>query len=222
MVHHLEGELVFLGPARAVIETAGVGFELRIPLSTYRLLKGQEGRKVRLLAHLQVMEDDLRLYGFSREDERTLFRLALSVAGVGPSTGFALLAAFEPAGFAEAIAGGDARALQRVKGVGPKLSERLVLELKDRTAELAALAGASVEGGGGPGGAGAGERAVIADAALVLVELGFGRREAEEKVRAAIARLLAGAPPPAPGGEAAPRPSLTVEAVIQAALRSRK
>src|SRR6266545_3062587 len=100
MVHHLEGQLALLGPTRAVIETGGIGFELRIPLSTFHSLKGREETTVRLLAHLQVLENDLRLYGFATEAERELFRLATSIAGVGPAIGLHLLATFEPASFA--------------------------------------------------------------------------------------------------------------------------
>ncbi len=215
MLHHVEGELILLGPTRAVVETVGMGIECRIPLSTYTAMKGKERSRVRLLTHLQVLEDDLRLYGFATEKERDLFRLVTSISGVGPAIALAALASFDPAGFAGAVAAGDSRALRRIKGVGPKLSERMVLELKDRAADLSSLAG----GAGGAARAAVPE-AVFADAVSALVELGFSRREAVGKVEAAVERLSRGQ---AEGGEAARREArLTVEAIIQAAMRTRE
>ncbi len=220
MVHHFEGQLVLLGPARAVIETGGIGFELRIPLSTFQGLKGREGTRVRLLAHLQVLTDDLRLYGFATEAERELFRLVTSIGGVGPAIGLHLLATFDPAAFARAILSGDSRALRRIKGVGTKLSERIVLELKDRAQDLAQLAGAGAAPPGVDASTASVPETVVADVARALVELGFSRREADQRVKAAIELLVSqagGADPrdckPRPGGP----PS--EEAILQAALR---
>jgi len=217
MVHHLEGQLVLLGPGRAVIETGGIGFELRIPLSTFHGLKGREGTRVRLLAHLQVLTDDLRLYGFGTEAERELFRLVTSITGVGPAIGLHLLATFDPATFARAILAGDSRTLRRIKGVGTKLSERIVLELKDRAQDLAQLAGPAEPVPAGSATAPVSD-AVAADVARALVELGFSRREADQRVKAAIELLVSQAREAHPGdGKSPPAPS--EEEILQAALR---
>ncbi len=217
MYHHIEGELVVLGPTRAVVEAAGVGYECRIPLSTYSALKGKEHKQLRLLTHLQVLEDDLRLYGFATEQERELFRITTSIPGVGPSIALAALASFDPGGFASVVNAGDSRALQRIKGVGPKLSERLIFELKDRASTLMAVVG-------GEGKAASPLSAVpipvIADAEAALVELGFSRREAKAKVEDTITRLLSRAQEAA-RETGIQSPALTVEVIIQAALRSR-
>ncbi len=222
MYHHIEGELVVLAPARAVVDAGGVGYECRIPLSTFGALKGKERTRVRLMTHLQVLEDDLRLFGFATEKERDLFRLATSISGVGPAIALAALASFDPPAFAAAIASGDSKALQKIKGVGPKLSERMILELKDRAAALATLSdGASSRAAPGRGGV---PDAVLADAVALLLELGYSRREATARVDAALERLLAERERDGGGGGTAPgeaRAAITVEALAKAALRSR-
>jgi holliday junction DNA helicase RuvA len=212
--HHVEGELVVLSPTRAVVDAGGVGYECRIPLSTFTALKGKEHAKVRLLTHLHVLEDDLRLYGFVSERERDLFRLITSISGVGPGIGFAVLATFDPAAFAGAIACGDAKALQKIKGVGAKLSERMILELKDRAAALAALGGG--DGASGTAAVGA-EGRVVQDAIALLETLGYASKEARERVEAALRKLRPQGAPPAGDG----RPDITVEALAQAAMRTR-
>lgn len=220
MFHHLEGELVLLRPTRAAVDVAGVGYECRIPLSTFSALKGKEGTRVRILTHLQVLEDDLRLYGFATEKERELFRLITSISGVGPAIAFAAMASFDPSGFAGAIAAGDSRALQKIKGVGPKLSERIVLELKDRSDVLSLLAE------GGPGirdeaiqRAAIPDR-VLNDAVAALMELGFSQKEARGRIDGALAKLLPGGPG-SPTGKPISGSAVTVEGLIQAALRTR-
>lgn len=216
MYHHIEGDLVVLGPSRAVVEAAGVGYQLIIPLSTYKTLKGKEHTRLRLLTHLQVLEDDLRLYGFASEEEREIFRITISIPGVGPSIALAALASFDPASFACVITDGDVKALQRIKGVGPKLSERLLFELRDRASSLAELAGARAAGAGSFMSSVPAQ--VYEDAVASLIALGFNRREARSRVESTIERLLSRAREEA--GEAGPG-EITVEAIIQAALRTR-
>lgn len=163
-----------------------MGFELRIPLSTFDLLKGK--REVCLFTHLHVREDEHRLYGFATSAERDLFRLLISATGVGPSIALGALSALSPGAVIEGIAAGDLKSLQRIKGVGKKLAERMVLELRDRVGTLfssfglaipppaTAAAGLAATGAGilnSPGGA---------DALLALVSLGFDRKSAEALV----------------------------------------
>ncbi len=216
MYHHLEGVLDGLGPTRAIIDAGGVGYELRIPLSTFEALKGRHAERVRLLTHLQVLEDGLRLFGFATEEEREMFRLTTSISGVGPAIALAALSTFTVEVLAEAIRLGDSRSLQRIKGVGQKLSQRLVLELKDRVTEISARSGSGGHAGK-PGLSPHRSRgSPPADAVAALVELGFSRKEAEDKVDAAVARLQAGS-----AGAGNDRAHPAVEVILQAALRTR-
>jgi len=166
------------------MEAAGVGFDLRIPLSTYRRLKGLKEASV--LTHLYVREDEQRLFGFATPGERDLFRLILSVSGVGPAIAIACLCALTPQEVAQSIAAGDIRVLQKVKGVGRKLAERLVLELRDRIGRLlqslgiedaARLAPANSDGSAAP----YAMVPEVSDAVLALVGLGFERKKAENR-----------------------------------------
>jgi Holliday junction DNA helicase RuvA len=193
LYHHLRGELVLLTPTSAVIETSGLGFDLRIPLSTYEALKGR--KEAVILTHLHVREDDLRLFGFATEGELELFRLLLSVSGVGPSIALASLSTLAPGEVAAAIADGDLKTLQRIKGVGKKLAERLTVELRDRAGAIQALPGA----GGGAAPRTTGESTPrdllripeVADTARALVTLGFDRKSAGERAAAAYSALKA-------------------------------
>lgn len=186
MYHHLRGELRELQPALAVLEAGGVGFEVKIPLSTYERLKGKADAL--LYTHLHVREDELKLFGFATRAERELFRLLLGVSGVGPTTALQALSASSPDELSLSIASGDLKSLQRMKGIGKKLAERLVVELRDKVASPGS-------GGGGlagalpvsPGGATAArpalfERPEVNDAILALVSLGFERKSAEDRV----------------------------------------
>jgi Holliday junction DNA helicase RuvA len=186
--HHLRGELIRLTPTSVVVEAGGVGFDVRIPVSTYEALKGR--KEAVLLTHLHVREDDLRLFGFATEGERELFRLLTSVAGVGPSIALGCLSTFAPAEVASAISEGDLKMLQRVKGVGKKVAERLTVELRDRLEAIGALGGAG--GGARPAGGTPTDLSrlpEVADTAAALVTLGFDRKSAGERAASAYAAL---------------------------------
>ncbi len=198
------GELLQLLPTSAVIEVGGIGYAFAVPLSTYDRLKGAvaragvEASEVRLYAHLYVREDELRLYGFATKEERRLFRMVLSVVGVGPAIALACLSALAPREVLDALAQGESKTLQRVKGVGRKVAERMIVDLKDR-------AGALVEenGRGAPALPSAGlpaERALRAsereDAVKALVELGYQRKAAVSMV-ASVSKQLVGRSEPA-------------------------
>lgn len=164
------------------MEAGGIGFDLQIPLSTYRRLKGL--KEATVLTHFYVREDEQRLFGFATPGERDLFRLILSVSGVGPSIALACLCALTPQEVAGSIAAGDIRVLQKVKGVGRKLAERLVLELRDRVGRLLQALGiedtvrvATVISGSVD--AGHTRVPAVCDAVLALVGLGFERKKAE-------------------------------------------
>lgn len=130
MYDFIKGRLAEKNPAYAVIEANGVGYLLNISLHTYSQLK--EDEHCRLYTHLVVREDALMLFGFSDVEERELFRQLISVSGVGPNTARMILSSVPPAEIIQAIVVGDAPFLQRIKGIGSKTAQRLILDLKNK------------------------------------------------------------------------------------------
>ena len=118
-------------PAYAVIDIHGVGYFLNLSLNSFSKLP-QEGHQFRLYAHLVVKEDALVLYGFAERDERDLFRQLISVSGVGAGTARMILSSLNPDEIAEAIVTGNANQLQRIKGIGQKTAQRIIIDLKDK------------------------------------------------------------------------------------------
>ncbi|MEE3181690.1 MAG: Holliday junction branch migration protein RuvA, partial [Planctomycetota bacterium] len=138
MYHHLRGKLIELSSLNAVVETSGVGWDVHVPLSTSSLLGEALGEEVLLYTHLLVREDVLKLFGFLSTEERALFRLLLSVSGTGPAIALQALSAFTVGELISDLSSGDVNSLKRIKGVGKKLAERLVLELRDKAGLLLA------------------------------------------------------------------------------------
>lgn len=134
MIEYIKGELTDLSPAVAVIEAGGVGYGLNISLVTYTAIQGK--KEVKLYVHEQLVtggrDDSYTLYGFISQEERKLYRLLLSVNGVGANTARLILSAMSPAELCNAISSGDERLLKAVKGIGPKAAQRIILELKDK------------------------------------------------------------------------------------------
>ena len=130
MFDFLDGELARKGPTEAVVAVSGVGYLLSISLQCFAALPSS-GR-VKLLVHVHTNESGTRLLGFVDERERALFRLLQSVSGVGPSLALSLLSHEAPDALAARIRSGDVKGLTRIKGIGTKTAERLVLELKDK------------------------------------------------------------------------------------------
>jgi len=172
MIHFLEGILEEKEPGRLVLALQGVGYEVFIPLSTYERLPGI-GQPLRLYIYDCVREDDHSLFGFLTRAERTLFAQLLGVTGIGPKLAMSLLSGLSPQELTGAIRSGDAGRLSRVRGVGRKTAERLIVELKDKFGEETMATGLSVVSP-------AGSR--DNDAVLALMALGYRRREAEELV----------------------------------------
>jgi Holliday junction DNA helicase RuvA len=132
MITRLRGQLLEKQPTRVVIEDGhGVGYELAIPVSTFQRLP-EAGTSVALLTQLIVREDALLLYGFASADERDLFRILITISGVGPKIALAVLSGIELGRFREAVLAGDTALLRTIPGIGKKMAERLVVELKDR------------------------------------------------------------------------------------------
>ena len=175
MITFLRGHLAESFPNRAVVDVGGVGYGVHIPISTYDALPGV-GQPVRLLTHLQVREDAHDLYGFASEEERDLFRLLINqVSGIGPKLALAVLSGMPVATFKACVARNDLAALSRIKGVGKKTAERIVVELRDKVGVAAAWEAATT--GQTPP-----LQSHANDAVLALVSLGYRQPDAHKAV----------------------------------------
>jgi len=130
MYAYISGKLAFKCPTYVVIDAGGVGYHIHISLNTYSALGDNENCK--LYTWLHVKEDAHTLYGFVDEGERRLFLHLISVSGIGPNTGRMILSSITPAEIQAAIIKGDVPLIQRIKGIGPKSAQRMVLELQDK------------------------------------------------------------------------------------------
>jgi Holliday junction DNA helicase RuvA len=131
MIGSLAGVLASKSPPHLLLEVGGIGYEIEAPMSTFYVLPAV-GERARLLTHLHVREDAQVLYGFGSAAERTLFRNLLKVSGVGPRIALAILSGVSAASFAQAVRAQDAAMLTRIPGVGRKIAERLIIEMRDR------------------------------------------------------------------------------------------
>lgn len=179
MIYSLTGELTYIGDQFLVIDCGGVGFKCFTSLSTASTV-GRIGEQVRLFTYLSVKEDALDLYGFKTENELNVFKLLISVSGVGPKAAVSILSEMSADKLALAVAAGDSKAITKANGVGKKTAERIVLELKDKMAGVAVSdsdsyisAAASVE-----------EESSAGEAVAALVALGYGKSEAAAVVGA--------------------------------------
>ena len=130
MIHHLKGQLVEKNPTYVVISCNGVGYMVNISLHTFSLLPDSDN--ITLYTHLHIKEDSHTLYGFFQKSEREIFKLLISVSGVGTSTARTMLSSLEPNQVKEAIAHEDVATIQSVKGIGAKTAQRVILDLKDK------------------------------------------------------------------------------------------
>jgi len=170
MITFLEGSLIEKYPTRAIINVNGVGYETLIPLSSYQKLPS-EGEQVKLLTYFHVREDAQQLFGFMDSDERELFRLLISVSGVGPKIGLSALSGLNPNDLKRAIIESDLKMLGTISGVGKKMAERLALELRDKFSQGEALAALS-------GTAETSASVKLQDAISALVSLGYKEGDA--------------------------------------------
>ena len=180
MIAHLKGRLDSLGIDHAVIDVGGVGYLVGASSRTLAAI-GAVGEAAMLHTEMLVAEDSIRLVGFATASERDWFRLLTGVQGVGARVALAILSALDPADLSRAIAAQDKAMVARANGVGPKLAERIVRELKDKIGGVA-IGGATPVA---PSGAGA-------DAVSALLNLGFRPAEASAAVAAAEEELGAG------------------------------
>ncbi|MGH8232417.1 MAG: Holliday junction branch migration protein RuvA [Steroidobacteraceae bacterium] len=175
MIGMLAGVLALKSPPNLLLEVGGIGYELEAPMSTFYTLP-PVGERTRLLTHLVVREDAHVLYGFATHEERSLFRNLLKVAGVGPRIALAILSGGTSATFARAVREHDAAALTRIPGVGRKIAERLIVEMRDRIDAVEPVGGQAAE-------AGELARGTEAQAYSALVSLGYKPGEATRLIK---------------------------------------
>jgi Holliday junction DNA helicase RuvA len=194
MIEYIKGEIVELSPTRVVIDCAGIGYELNISVTTYSEINGCES--VKIYTYEVIREDAHLLYGFSTREERELFLQLISVSGVGPNTARLILSSLPPNDLVNIISSGDDVSLTRVKGIGNKTAQRIVVDLRNK---VKAVDGATSRQGAGRGSASELKEGAVA----ALVMLGF-QKSASLKVVEAILKSS---------------PSLKVEQVIKEALK---
>ena len=192
MITHIRGRLVEKNPTEVVIDVNGVGYLLHISLHTYSLLSDSED--IKLYTHLQVKEDSHTLFGFADKFERELFRLLISISGIGASIARTMLSSLHPDQVKNAIATGDVLTIQSIKGIGAKTAQRVIIELKDKILKVYDIDEVSVS-----------QNNTNKEEALSALEtLGFNRKQAEKVVDKVIQS----------------NPEETVENIIKQALKN--
>ncbi len=134
MIAHLQGKLVEKSPTQLVIDCGGVGYEVHISLHTYSLLPATDFIKV--FTYLQIKEDAHTIFGFVEKSEREIFKLLLSVSGIGAGIARTMLSSLDPKQITNAIASGDVGTIQSIKGIGSKTAQRVILDLKEKVLKL--------------------------------------------------------------------------------------
>lgn len=195
MIYSVNGKIIHKTTDAAVIDCGGVGYLCRTTLATLSQI-GRTGESAMLYTYLHVREDNIELFGFATEQELNCFKMLISVSGVGPKAGLAILSDTNPEKFALTVATGDYKAFTKTKGVGPKLAQSVVLELKDKITKEQLSGGAAAE----EIFEAVSEGSSTAEAISALVVLGYSQTEAAS----AVAKL---------------DPSLAVEELIRQALK---
>lgn len=192
MIAHIQGRLVEKTPTEVVIDCGGVGYLINISLHTYSQITDSES--IKLYTFLQIKEDAHTLFGFAEKIERELFKLLISVSGIGGNTARNMLSSLNPRDLLQAIGSGDAKIIQSVKGIGTKTAQRVILDLQEKVVKLYNIDEVSVVLSN-----------TNADEALSALEvLGFVRKSAEKVVDKIIKQ----------------DPSATVEQIIKQALKN--
>jgi Holliday junction DNA helicase RuvA len=192
MITHIEGKLVEKNLTDVVIDCNGVGYLLNISLHTYSQIANHE--KLKLYTYLLVREDSHTLYGFSSVAEREIFKLLISVSGVGASTARTMLSSLTPKQVREGIAVGDVALIQSIKGIGAKTAQRVILDLKDKILKVYDIDEVSVT-----------KNNTVKDEALSALEvLGFIRKQSEKVIEKIITN----------------NPDANVETIIKEALKN--
>jgi Holliday junction DNA helicase RuvA len=192
MIAHLQGKLVERNPTEVIIDCNGVGYHVNISLHTYSLLPNTEA--IKLFTYLQIKEDSHTLFGFVEKSEREIFKMLLSISGIGASIARTMLSSLEPKQIIRAIASGDLVTIQSIKGIGSKTAQRVLLDLKDKVLKLYDLDEVSMI-----------QNNTNKDEALSALEvLGFVRKSSERVVEKIVKE----------------NPEATVENIIKLALKN--
>jgi Holliday junction DNA helicase RuvA len=192
MIAHLQGKLVEKNPTEVIIDCNGVGYHVNISLHTYSLLQNSDA--IKLFTYLQIKEDSHTLFGFVEKSEREIFKMLLSVSGIGASIARTMLSSLEPKQIIQAIATADVNTIQKIKGIGGKTAQRVILDLKDKVLKLYDLDEVSMM-----------QNNTNKDEALSALEvLGFVRKTSERVVEKIVKE----------------NPDATVENIIKLALKN--
>jgi Holliday junction DNA helicase RuvA len=192
MIAHLQGKLVEKTPTQVIIDCGGVGYHVNISLHTYSLLPNSDFIKV--FTHLQIKEDAHTLFGFVEKSEREIFKMLLSVSGIGASIARTMLSSLDPKQITNAIASGDVVTIQSIKGIGSKTAQRVILDLKEKVLKLYDLDEVSMS-----------QSNTNRDEALSALEvLGFVRKTSEKIVERIVKE----------------EPEASVESIIKKALKN--
>ncbi|MFC5681684.1 Holliday junction branch migration protein RuvA [Flavobacterium sp. MAHUQ-51] len=192
MIAHLQGKLVEKQPTHLVIDCGGVGYEVHISLHTFSLLPNSDFIKV--FTYLQIKEDAHTIFGFMEKSEREIFKLLLSVSGIGAGIARTMLSSLDPKQITNAIASGDVATIQSIKGIGGKTAQRVILDLKEKVLKLFDLDEVSVS-----------QSNTNRDEALSALEvLGFVKKTSEKVIDKIVKE----------------NPDATVETIIKQALKS--
>lgn len=197
MIEYIKGEIAELSPARMVMESNGIGYELNISVTTYSFFNGQKEGKI--YVYEVIREDAHTLYGFATRQEREMFLLLTSVSGVGPNTARMILSSLQTADLIGVISSGDDISLTQVKGIGSKTAQRIVVDLKNKVKSIEGIAGGDKSKSALQGG-----RSEVGEGAVsALVMLGFQKAASQKAVDSILKNS----------------PSISVEQVIKDALK---
>jgi Holliday junction DNA helicase RuvA len=199
MIAYLKGKLVVKDPTFVIIDIHGIGYHVKISLNTYSKIKNEE--QVMLLTFLSIKEDAHTLYGFKEDTEKKLFLDLISISGVGPNTGLMILSSLNPEELEQAIISEDHHSIQRVKGIGSKTAQRIVLELKDKIKKDSFLDASKGEGTGFLNKS----NKIRQEALQALITLGFPKSLAEKNIESILKKS---------------GPEISLEDLIKASLKS--
>ena len=192
MIAHIQGKLVEKSPTEVIIDCGGVGYQVNISLHTYSLIP--QADHIKLFTYLQIKEDSHTLFGFVEKSEREIFKMLLSVSGIGASIARTMLSSLEPKQIIQALAVGDLATIQSIKGIGSKTAQRAILDLKEKVLKVYDLDEVSIL-----------QNNTNKDEALSAMEvLGFNKKLAEKVVDKIVKE----------------DPNATVESIIKQALKN--